>query len=81
MVDQVEPLIHIDLSALDEHSNSALSCIVKDPYGKTIQTKIVHYDIAEKRIVFYPELTGVYEVYVFFGGKQLEDSPYIITVG
>ena len=76
----VDSHICIDLSLL-EYKDQGVSCVVIDPYNKTIQAEIVKMNAGERQIVFWPRVTGNYAVYVYYGGKQLPDSPYMVNVG
>lgn len=80
MAKYIEPQMCIDLSKLD-YQDGGISCVVIDPYQKTMAAEVVKTNSSERQIVFLPKVTGNYAVYVYYGGKQLPDSPFWVNVG
>ena len=81
MTNQDEHRLFLDVSSTQSYeANATLNCVVRDPFGQIIFTDIKHADRSIREIRFWPEVTGTYNVHIFYGGKQLPDCPYVIEI-
>lgn len=71
----------LDLSGVEyQENNSFISCVVRDPNGKTIYTTLTRANHVIRDIKFWPTHSGQYQVHVFYAGKELLNSPYIVNI-
>ena len=74
-----KPILDIDLSTYD-YKGDSISCVVRDPTGKSIHAEIIITSGRERQVVFWPTCRGKYMVHIFYDGKSVRHSPFRISV-